>query len=50
MERGFINISMPQHDRLIELNKIAIQQMKGNCLHYPDVEHHRQVHFQLPER
>lgn len=28
MERGFINISMPQHDRLIELNKIAIQQMK----------------------
>ncbi len=28
MERGFINKGMPQRDRLIELNKIAIQQMK----------------------
>ena len=28
MERGFINKGMLQHDRLIELNKIAIQQMK----------------------
>ena len=28
MKRVFINKGMPQRERLIELNKIAIQQMK----------------------
>ena len=33
MEKGFINKGMPQRDRLIERNKIAIQQMKVRQRH-----------------